>query len=126
MRKLKLIALLLFVMILSITMVGCGNKDNGKAPDPGGEFSYDRIPVLLTDAATIVDKEWVPADFPGFTFSKIDNGFYVGDEYIKYDGGYLIFHLSEPSRDNVLRAIYYLNTRPEIKSATVDSIETGD
>ena len=126
MKKLKVIAVLSLVMLTFVVMVACGNNSDGKIPDPGGEFSYDRVSVQLTDEVSAIDKVWSPSDFPGFAFSKIDNGFYVGDNYYKYDGGYLLFHLTEPSRDNVLRAIYYLNQRPEIKSAVVDGFGYPD
>lgn len=127
MRKvlMKSICAVLLVIMSSMMFVACGKENNnGKIPDPGGEFDYASILVYLTDEAASIDKEWTPTDFSGFAFSKIDNGFYVYETYIKYDGGYLVFHLAEPSRDNVLRAIYYLNTMPEIKKASPNWLDS--
>jgi len=120
MKKLKLMALLSLGVLVSGVMVACKNNDD-KILDPGGEFAYDTVSVGLSDASASIDKVWAPSDFPGFAFSKIDNGFYANDVYYKFDDGYLVFHLTEPSRENVLRAIYYLKQRPEIKSAEVNS-----
>ena len=112
-------------------MGACGNNTDDKIPEPSGEFDYTRVLVVLTKPAASLEKEWTPADFPGFAFSKIDNGFYVDDVYYKYDGGYLVFHLAKPSRKNVLMSIYYLSHRPEIKSVEVNGLvvpmpNTGD
>ena len=113
-----------FLSLTDLQNVATHQVNDDKIPDPGGEFDYATVLVILSDESASIDKEWVPADFIGFAFSKIDNGFYVGETYTKYDGGYLVFHLTEPSRDNVLRAIYYLITRPEIKSASPNHIDT--
>lgn len=118
MKKFKLVALLSFIMIVSITMVGCGNKDNGKAPDPGGDFSYDFVTVLLTESASAIDREWTPADFPEFAFSRIDNHGLIGSQK------YMSFYLVEPSRDNVLKAIYQLNKRTEVFIAEVSGFDS--
>ncbi|MCL2679319.1 MAG: hypothetical protein FWF18_03415 [Dehalococcoidia bacterium] len=133
MKKLKLIALLSLIALTSIVMVACNNTDNNNGspnpttetcknndewqiPDPGGEFTYDIVIVMLTDEASARDKTWAPSDFPKFAFSQIENKELTGSKR------YLIFHLTEPSRENVLRAIYYLNTRPEIFSAEPNGI----
>ena len=92
---------------------------SGKISDPGGEFHYDRILVVLTDEASILDKVWAPTDFPGFAFSIIEDKRGVGG------AEHLFFHLAEPSRDNVLIAIYYLKTRPEVKNANVVGLDVG-
>jgi len=118
MKKLKLIALVALVMVASIIMVACNNKDNGKAPDPGGDFSYDFVTVLLTESASTVDKEWTPADFPEFAFSRIDNHGMIGSQR------YMSFYLVKPSRDNVLKAIYQLNKRTEVFIAEVSGFDS--
>jgi len=80
------------------------------------EFKYDEISVVLTKTAASLDKEWTLADFSGFAFSRIEDGVYINDVYYKYSGMFFL-HLAEPSRENVLKAIYYLNQRPEILCA---------
>jgi len=121
MKELKLIAVLSLIMLTSIVMVACKKYDD-KIPDPGGEFDYTRVLVYLTDEVSAIDKEWAPADFSGFAFSRIVDCRGVGG------AEHLFFYLTESSRDNVLKAIYYLRSRPEIKSANVLElgVEFGD
>ena len=115
MKKLRLIILLSFVMATSTMLVACSN---GKTPD-GGAFAYNRVLVFLTEAASAQNREWTPSDFPEFAFSEIvDNG-PVGPRT------FLTFYLSEPSRENVLRAIYQLEKRVEIHHVGPDRLETG-
>jgi hypothetical protein len=98
------------------------NNDNDKVPDPGGEFSYDWVQVTLTEEASILDKVWMPSDFPEFAFSEIRNIRLTdphSENIITYPHMYLLLYLTEPSRDNVLRAIYVLVSRPEVYMATV-------
>ena len=116
MKKLVSVEALMLVVIMGVIMVACKNN-NDKIPDPCGEFEYTRVIVLLTDEVASIDKVWAPSDFPGFAFSEIFDCRGVGG------AEHLFFYLAEPSRDNILRAIYYLNTRSEIKSA--DVIELG-
>ena len=118
MKKLKLFAVLPLVVITLIIFVGCGNKDTGKAPDPGGDFSYDFVTVLLIESASTIDKEWTPADFSEFAFSRIDNHGLIGSQR------YMSLYLVEPSRDNVLKAIYQLNKRTEVFIAEVSGFDT--
>ncbi|MDR3012018.1 MAG: hypothetical protein LBU70_02260 [Chitinispirillales bacterium] len=87
-------------------------------PDPGGEFEYGKVLVLLTDEASALSKAWAPSDFPEFAFSEIEHRGLIDSK------AYLIFHLIEPSRDNVLRAIYKLRARAEVCVAEVSGIET--
>ena len=114
------------LLLAGLFTAACQNKDgkeeehdimNGIAPDPGGDFDYTLVWVELTEAAAILDKEWTPSDFPGFAFSKIDVAYYV------HPRGYLVFYLAEPGRENVLRAVYYLNQRPEIKRAWEERLD---
>jgi len=122
----KILFLLSVLILLTFVVANCGdnksmvgskNNDNGKVPDPGGEFSYDMFFVFLTEEASLLDKVWAPSDFPEFAFLKIEN--------IRLDHPYLALtiYLTEPSRDNVLRAIYYLRTIPEVFSANVARLE---
>jgi hypothetical protein len=83
--------------------------EDGRVPDPGGEFEYGRVMVVLTEEASISDKIWAPSDFPEFAFSEVEN-IRLTDRSVFY----LHFHLTEPSRDNVLRAIYILRSRSEV------------
>ena len=102
---------------------GNGNGENGnggKIPDPGGCFSYDRVIVILTEAATAQNREWTPADFAEFEFSEVDNRFVIGGRL------YLVFYLAEPSRENVLRAVYRLRVRPEVHFVSLDYNMPGD
>jgi hypothetical protein len=118
MKKLVSTGALVLVVFVGVVVSGCSeddlckNNDNGKIPDPGGEFDYTKVEVYLTDEATVVDKTWTPADFPGFAFSQIIDARVGGSKS-------LFFHLTNPSRDNILKAIYYLRSRPEIKSADI-------
>jgi len=108
------------LVMIGIIFVGCGSprgKRNGMIPDPGGNFEYNRVLVLLTEEATLLDKAWAPSDFPGFAFSEVVNRWVLGGHRS------LIFYLVEPSRKNVLRAIYYLNTKPEVYIAHISGIE---
>jgi len=98
-------------------MVGCENNDNCKVPDPGGEFSYDRVIVVLTEEASILDKVWVPSDFPEFAFSEIYEIGLIGPQR------FLTFYLTEPSRDNVLRAVYVLRARAEVFAADLSTMD---
>ena len=136
MKKILIVFVLVLVFFIIGFIVSCNIIENGannggrmqvaendKIPDPGGKFSYDKVWVVLTKTPAILEKEWTPADFPGFAFSKIEDGFYFDDVYYKYDGGFLIFHLAEPSRENVLRAVYYLNQRSEIMSAELERLD---
>jgi predicted nuclease with TOPRIM domain len=91
---------------------------SGKIQDPGGEFEYERVTVLLTAEASVLDKIWTPSDFPEFAFSEIENSGLIGNQR------FLILYLAEPSRDNVLRAIYYLNKKPEVYIAEISFVET--
>jgi len=100
------------------SVVGSKDNDNGKVLDPGGNFEYDRVLVLLTEEATLLDKVWAPSDFPEFAFSQIYDIGLIGTQR------FLIFYLTEPSRDNVLKAIYKLGTRTEVYIAEFSSIET--
>jgi hypothetical protein len=97
----------------STCVVECKNNDNGKVPNPGCEFSYDRVSVVLTEEASILDKVWAPSDFPEFAFSEIYD---IGLRGLRR---FLTFYLTEPSRDNVLRAIYKLRARTEVCIANV-------
>jgi len=115
MKKLKIIAVLSLIMVTSIVMVAC-KKNDDKIPDPGGEFEYNRVQVILTVEASVLEKVWAPSDFPEFAFSEIDDSGLIGNQR------FLIFHLMEPSRNNVLRAVYYLRTRPEIYLADLSGI----
>lgn len=99
-------------------MLGCKNNNDGKVPDPGGNFEYERVLVLLTDEASALDKLWAPSDFPEFAFLKIENNGLIGSK------AYLTFHLTEPSRDNALRAVYKLRARTEVYVAELSWIET--
>ena len=90
----------------------------GKILDPGGEFEYEKVLVLLTEEASALDKTWAPSDFPEFAFSEIEYRWTLDNKK------YLIFYLAEPSIYNVLRAIYYLKMQPEIYVAEMSLIET--
>jgi len=100
------------------SMVGCENNDNGKVSGPGGNFEYDKVLVLLTDEASALGKLWALSDFPEFAFSEIENKGLIGSK------AYLIFHLTEPSRDSVLEAIYKLRARTEVYVAELSWIGT--
>jgi len=102
------------VVMAGVGLVGCGG---GRIPDSGGNFPYDVVSVVLTEEASALSREWVPADFPEFKFSRIEDHGLVGINNLRY----LSFYLMEPSRNNVLRAIYQLRKRIEIYSANVDS-----
>ena len=118
MKKVKLVALSLLLVITSGVMVAC--KSNGKIPDPGGDFHYDTILVQLTEEASLIDRQWTPADFPEYEFLRIeDKGKLIGSRT------FLVFYLRKPSRNNVLRAIYQLEQREEVYSARVNWIVTG-
>ncbi|MCL2410601.1 MAG: hypothetical protein FWC97_03055 [Treponema sp.] len=101
-----------------------------KIPDPGGDFTYDVVLVTFTEEASLLDKTWGPSDFPEFAFSEIraeerpDNLELI----IQLTGGwkrFMVFYLTEPSRDNVLRAIYHLQKRVEVHSVFPNGIATG-
>jgi len=96
-----------------------GTNGNGKIPDPGGEFEYSTIIVSLTVEASLTDKEWAPSHFPEFAFSEIIDIGIIGSRRV------LGFLLLEPSRNNVLRAIYVLRARSEIFSAEPDWLGDG-
>jgi len=115
MKKL-LFATVLMLVTASIILTGCRNG-NGKIPDPGGSFTYDRVIVMLTVEASALGKTWAPLDFPEFAFSKIEQ---IGISTPKV----FAFHLEEHSRNNVLRAIYLLRTRSEVYSAGPNWIVT--
>ena len=119
MKRVKLVGMITLVIVASIALGACGNGDNqpsnGKIPDPGGEFSYNRIIVVLTSEASALNRKWAPADFPEFAFSKIDEIGPIGTQL------FLSFYLAEPSRENVLRAIYQLRMRSEVFAADVDA-----
>jgi len=114
MKKLFSIGVLMLVVLVGgIVMTGCGNRNgngNGIIPDPGGDFEYGRVFVRLTEDATVEGKVWTVAMFPGFTFSNVENVAITENSQV------LIFHFTS-SRDNVLRAIYYLRSRDEVKLA---------
>ena len=114
-KKFMLMLVLGVVVVMAgVGLVGCGG---GRIPDSGGNFPYDVVSVVLTEEASALSREWVPADFPEFKFSRIEDHGLVGINNLRY----LSFYLMEPSRNNVLRAIYQLRKRIEIYSANVDS-----
>ncbi|MCL2410600.1 MAG: hypothetical protein FWC97_03050 [Treponema sp.] len=119
MRKIKKLLIALGIGCLSLASCTFGSAEYDKIPDPGGDFAYDNVMVFFTEEASLLDKTWGPSDFPGFAFSEIrDNGL-VGTRR------FLIFFLAEQSRDNVLRAIYYLQKRVEVHSVFPNGISTG-
>jgi hypothetical protein len=101
------------IALIDNTLFECG-----KVPDPGGNFVYNCVVVLLTEEATLIDKVWAPSDFPEFAFSEIRNGGLIGTQR------FLVFYLTEPSRDNVLRAVCKLSARTEVYIAELTGIET--
>ena len=120
MKKVKLVALSLLLVITSGVMVAC--KSNGKIPDPGGEFSYDTVSVQLTvaasDAATSAGHVFTPADFPELALSEVlaPSGTPLGERRS------LFLTLENPGRENILRAIYQLRARNDVYSATISPI----
>jgi len=107
------------IAVISLTVSGCSRNNNGKIPDPGGVFSYDRVLVFLTETATAQNRDWTPTDFPEFEFSEIKNNDPLGTR------AFLVFYLVNPSRDNVRGAVYVLQQRAEVYSAHLDTVETG-
>jgi hypothetical protein len=89
-------------------------------PDPDGDFMDDTVLVLLTEQASIVGKEWTPADFLEFEFSAVKDQFFIGARQ------YLVLRLAEPGRENVLRAIYQLMGRADVYIAQPNYISSGD
>jgi len=113
--------MIVITLVLAFTLLACSNQDdNGMIPDPGGKFSYDMVLVTLTvsatDAAKISEHVFTPADFPVVRLSEVR---------VLWEGRpgrrtMLTLILAEPSRDNVLTAIYRLRKSPEIFSANVN------
>lgn len=114
----KIVCVAMAVLMVEVMCVGC-KKNTDRIPDPGGNFTYDRVQVVLTEEASNLDNEWTPVDFPEFSFSRIENLGKIKSQSI------LIFYLTEPSRNNVLRAIYQLRKRAEIHTAEPSWIATG-
>ncbi|MCL2706754.1 MAG: hypothetical protein FWE97_01110 [Dehalococcoidia bacterium] len=108
------------VTVLSITCLSNSRNDDRMISDPGGYFSYDTVMVLLTENASLIEKEWIPADFPEFAFSEIRDIGLIGDQR------FLVFYLAEPSRNNVLRAVYQLNTRVEVAITEINAFDNTE
>ena len=124
-RKGFISLIVLLTLVAAILLCSCfeekmdnefNTRKGSTAYDPyqDREFSYDRVLVVLTRVAANLDKEWTLTDFPGFAFSKIE---YQGI------GEVFIFYLAEPNRENVVKAIDYLNQKPEIISAELDWLD---
>jgi len=122
MKFAKLGVLPLILVVASIMLVACGNgggNGNGKITDPGGEFEYSVVIVSLTENASLENRVWFTSDFPGFDFDKIQ------DLGIANARRILFFYLSNPSRENVLKAVYYLRSRLEVHSAEPNWLGVG-
>jgi len=121
MKKLKLIGLfmLMGVLVMPVLLLsGCGGNGNGKIPDPGGEFSYDNITVLMTEDVSDVNRVWDVSDFTEFPFYKVSNIGLIGTR------NFLALYLVEPSRENVLRAVYVMRQRSDVQYAELNGIDT--
>jgi len=113
MKKLISITVLMLMVVMGVMASGCGNR-------PSTIYSTERVIVIFTEDASLLDKEWATSDFPGFAFSKIHDIGLIGSQR------FLGFYLAEPSRSNMNRAVNYLRSRSEVYWAEPDSSAPGD
>ena len=120
MKKLFSITTLMLVILVGVTMIGCGNR-NGKI----SEFCYETVIVQLTvaasDAATLAGHTFTPADFPEVALSEVR---LLGGSAPTPPGmsKFLALTLENPGRDNVLKAVYELNKRGDVYLASLSYV----
>ena len=98
------------VMVVAVGgfLVGCGGG--------GPKFSYELVEVVMTVEASQRSEPFTVNDFPELNLAQVRDW----SEYFTWiRKGELTLTLAEPSRQNVLQAVYLLNSRDDIYSAAL-------
>ena len=101
--KMFMVCVAVMVVAVGGFLVGCGGG--------GPWFSYDAVEVVMTIEASQRNEPFTVNDFPELNLERIFHRFPHGEKAA------FALVLAEPSRQNVLQAVYLLNLRDDVYSA---------